>query len=54
MPLLLRLSNLPPTHPAKACKVDAEANCQESWLFGYKAGSVISCLRWAERHARGA
>eukprot|EP00798_Chlamydomonas_sp_ICE-L_P023599 gene23599-9127_t len=30
---------------AKACKVDAEKNCNVTWMFGYKAGQVIFCLR---------
>jgi hypothetical protein len=29
---------------AKACKTDAEKNCDVTWFFGYKAGNVISCL----------
>jgi Golgi apparatus protein 1 len=30
---------------AMACKVDAEANCNVTWLLGYKAGQVITCLK---------
>lgn len=33
---------------AKACKVDAEKLCNNTWLFGYKAGQVIGCLKDAK------
>jgi Golgi apparatus protein 1 len=36
---------LPCAHAAKACKKDAEAHCNVTWFFGYKNGSIISCLR---------
>ncbi len=31
---------------AKACKVDAEKLCNVTWMFGYKTGQVIACLRY--------
>ncbi|EFJ50973.1 hypothetical protein VOLCADRAFT_103617 [Volvox carteri f. nagariensis] len=30
---------------AKACKVDAESHCNNTWFFGYTTGKIITCLR---------
>lgn len=35
----------PPRPAAKACKVDAEKNCNNTWFFGHSEGRVIACLK---------
>ena len=34
---------------AKACKVDAEKFCNNTWFFGHAEGKVVSCLRCGGR-----
>jgi len=34
-----------PVPAAKYCKEDAIKYCNLTWLFGYKAGQVVTCLR---------